>query len=81
MSAISMEAMVSSSASLQPQRQRTIPPSQPTVRIRQQSRFSELRKSGAAIILVDTILMDADTRIVDDSDAVLPHDTPRLLTH
>lgn len=33
--------------------------------------ISELRKSGAATTLVDTILMDADTRIVDDSDAVL----------
>lgn len=32
---------------------------------------SALRKSGAATTLVDTILMDADTRIVDDSDAVL----------
>ena len=28
-------------------------------------------QSGAATTLVDTILMDADTRIVDDSDAVL----------
>nr|UVN03651.1 MAG: major capsid protein [Bacteriophage sp.]DAG63121.1 MAG TPA: major capsid protein [Caudoviricetes sp.]DAK60446.1 MAG TPA: major capsid protein [Caudoviricetes sp.]DAO64707.1 MAG TPA: major capsid protein [Caudoviricetes sp.] len=33
--------------------------------------ISALRKSGAATTLVDTILMDADTRIVDDSDAVL----------
>lgn len=33
--------------------------------------ISELRKSGAATTLVDTILMDADTRIVDDSDAIL----------
>ena len=33
--------------------------------------ISTLRKSGAATTLVDTILMDADTRIVDDSDAVL----------
>lgn len=33
--------------------------------------ISELRKSGAATTLVDTILMDSDTRIVDDSDAVL----------
>ena len=32
---------------------------------------SALRKSGAATTLVDTILMDADTRIVDDSDSVL----------
>lgn len=35
------------------------------------SQISALRKSGAATTLVDTILMDADTRIVDDSDAVL----------
>lgn len=33
--------------------------------------ISTLRKSGAATTLVDTILMDTDTRIVDDSDAVL----------
>ena len=33
--------------------------------------ISALRKSGAATTLVDTILMDADTRIIDDSDAVL----------
>lgn len=33
--------------------------------------ISALRKSGAATTLVDTILMDADTRIVDDRDAVL----------
>lgn len=33
--------------------------------------ISALRKSGVATTLVDTILMDADTRIVDDSDAVL----------
>lgn len=33
--------------------------------------ISALRKNGAATSLVDTILMDADTRIVDDSDAVL----------
>lgn len=35
------------------------------------AQISALRKSGAATTLVDTILMDADTRIVDDSDAVL----------
>ena len=35
------------------------------------AQVSALRKSGAATTLVDTILMDADTRIVDDSDAVL----------
>lgn len=35
------------------------------------SQISALRESGAATTLVDTILMDADTRIVDDSDAVL----------
>lgn len=34
------------------------------------AQISSLRKSGAATTLVDTILMDADTRIVDDSDAV-----------
>lgn len=33
--------------------------------------ISALRNNGAATTLVDTILMDADTRIVDDSDAVL----------
>lgn len=32
---------------------------------------SALRKKGAATSLVDTILMDVDTRIIDDSDAVL----------
>lgn len=35
------------------------------------AQISALRKSGAATTLVDTILMDTDTRIVDDSDAVL----------
>lgn len=35
------------------------------------AQISALRKNGAATTLVDTILMDADTRIVDDSDAVL----------
>lgn len=35
------------------------------------AQVSALRKSGAATTLVDIILMDADTRIVDDSDAVL----------
>lgn len=35
------------------------------------SQISALRNSGVATTLVDTILMDADTRIVDDSDAVL----------
>nr|DAZ34589.1 MAG TPA: major capsid protein [Caudoviricetes sp.] len=35
------------------------------------AQITALRKSGAATTLVDTILMDADTRIVDDSDAVL----------
>ena len=35
------------------------------------TQISALRKSGAATTLVDTILMDTDTRIVDDSDAVL----------
>ena len=33
--------------------------------------ISELRKKGAATTVVDTILMDVDTRIIDDSDAVL----------
>ena len=33
--------------------------------------ISELRKKGAATTAVDTILMDVDTRIIDDSDAVL----------
>lgn len=32
---------------------------------------SALRKKGAATAVVDTILMDVDTRIIDDSDAVL----------
>ena len=35
------------------------------------AQISALRKNGAATTLVDTILMDVDTRIVDDSDAVL----------
>lgn len=35
------------------------------------AQITALRKNGAATTLVDTILMDADTRIVDDSDAVL----------
>lgn len=35
------------------------------------AQVSALRKKGAATTLVDTILMDADTRIIDDSDAVL----------
>lgn len=35
------------------------------------AQISALRKSGAATTIVDTILMDADTRIVDDSDSVL----------
>ena len=33
--------------------------------------ISELRKKGAATAVVDAILMDVDTRIIDDSDAVL----------
>ena len=33
--------------------------------------ISELRKKGAATTVVDTILMDVDTRIIDDSDSVL----------
>lgn len=35
------------------------------------AQISALRKKGAATTLVDTILMDVDTRIIDDSDAVL----------
>lgn len=35
------------------------------------AQITALRKSGAATTLVDTILFDTDTRIVDDSDAVL----------
>nr|DAH95529.1 MAG TPA: major capsid protein [Bacteriophage sp.] len=35
------------------------------------AQVSALRKKGAATTLVDTILMDVDTRIIDDSDAVL----------
>lgn len=35
------------------------------------AQVSALRKKGAATSLVDTILMDVDTRIIDDSDAVL----------
>ena len=35
------------------------------------AQVSELRKKGAATTVVDTILMDVDTRIIDDSDAVL----------
>ena len=35
------------------------------------AQVSSLRKKGAATTLVDTILMDVDTRIIDDSDAVL----------
>lgn len=35
------------------------------------AQVSALRKKGAATALVDTILMDVDTRIIDDSDAVL----------
>lgn len=35
------------------------------------AQVSALRKKGTATTLVDTILMDVDTRIVDDSDAVL----------
>ena len=35
------------------------------------TQVSALRKKGAATTLVDTILMDVDTRIIDDSDAVL----------
>ena len=35
------------------------------------TQVSALRKKGAATTVVDTILMDVDTRIIDDSDAVL----------
>ena len=35
------------------------------------AQVSALRKKGAATTVVDTILMDVDTRIIDDSDAVL----------
>lgn len=35
------------------------------------AQVSALRKKGAATTAVDTILMDVDTRIIDDSDAVL----------
>ena len=35
------------------------------------AQVSALRKKGAATTIVDTILMDVDTRIIDDSDAVL----------
>lgn len=35
------------------------------------AQVSALRKKGAATAVVDTILMDVDTRIIDDSDAVL----------
>lgn len=35
------------------------------------AQVSVLRKKGAATTVVDTILMDVDTRIIDDSDAVL----------
>lgn len=35
------------------------------------AQISALRKKGTATTLVDTILMDVDTRIIDDSDAVL----------
>lgn len=35
------------------------------------AQISALRKKSAATTLVDTILMDVDTRIIDDSDAVL----------
>ena len=35
------------------------------------AQVSSLRKKGAATTVVDTILMDVDTRIIDDSDAVL----------
>lgn len=35
------------------------------------AQVSALRKKGAATTLVDTILMDVDARIIDDSDAVL----------
>lgn len=35
------------------------------------AQVSALRKKGAATTLLDTILMDVDTRIIDDSDAVL----------
>lgn len=35
------------------------------------AQISALRKKGAATTLVDTILMDVDTRIIDDSYAVL----------
>lgn len=36
-----------------------------------EAQVSELRKKGAATAVVDAILMDVDTRIIDDSDAVL----------
>ena len=35
------------------------------------AQVSALRKKGAATAVVDAILMDVDTRIIDDSDAVL----------
>ena len=35
------------------------------------AQVSSLRKKGAATAVVDAILMDVDTRIIDDSDAVL----------
>ena len=35
------------------------------------AQVSALRKKGAATTVVDTILIDVDTRIIDDSDAVL----------
>lgn len=35
------------------------------------AQVSALRKKGAATTVVDSILMDVDTRIIDDSDAVL----------
>lgn len=36
-----------------------------------EAQVSALRKKGAATAVVDAILMDVDTRIIDDSDAVL----------
>ena len=43
------------------------------------AQVSALRKKGAATAVVDAILMDVDTRIIDDSDAVLL--MTRSLTH